>query len=676
MDVADPTVGGARQGRGVGVKAWANNNPAWVHAAVIFGVTVLAFANSIFNSFHLDDFYRVAGNPGIQQISRPWVHFVEPRTMSTLPRISGFRPLLPLSLSINYAMHGERVAGYHVFNIFTQGLAAWLVYLLVLELLALAAPARLEPTRFSKVALWVALVFAVHPVGGIAVNYICARDQLMMQVFLGAALVLYLRQRRTRFTPAGWAAVMVLVLLSLLSKGDGVVAPALVVVLETTVGRARWTQASTYLRAVPFVLPVLALFAYSRWVLGFSETENVINTRLASVWTYPLTQARLHLWRYLPQFFWPFSMRQDPLEPLANGVDLRVALGLVFIVASVLAAWWLRRRAPLVAFCIMAYWLMMATTSSVVPLHAAAVDYRPYPSSPYLLLLLALGVSTLPARVAGLVAVASVVWAGGASVVLNRTWRNEETLWRHAVEQGAGPLAHLNLAMATTNLAERQALLTEALRVAPDYILVLVNLGRTEVALGQKDQGMAHLGRALALSPQDGQVRFWYAVTLSELGQHQEAAAQSALAAQLDPHNAQYLHQAALDAQRMEDHVAALGFLARLKQLAPRYQDAGFLEGFSLQQLGRLPEAVTTYEAFLAYRPRHVQARFNLGFALLTSGQCAQAIGHFERVLEVDPDRAAAHLHLATCFNATAQPDRARPHQQAWDATQPAPVAR
>ena len=55
--------------------------------------------------------------------------------MSTLPRITAYRPLLPLTLSLNYWWGGEQPAGYHAVNIALHALNVWLVFALALRLL-------------------------------------------------------------------------------------------------------------------------------------------------------------------------------------------------------------------------------------------------------------------------------------------------------------------------------------------------------------------------------------------------------------------------------------------------------------------------------------------------------------------------------------------------------------
>jgi protein O-mannosyl-transferase len=662
--------------RALAAALWARRNQASVHAALIVGLGVLVFANSLSNGFHLDDFYRVVNNPGIQQVSRPWVHFFDPSTMSTIDRITGYRPLLPLTLSIHYAISGDSVVSYHIGNLMLQLGAAWLVYLLVLRLLLIAkasapaAGASESSVPDRGVALCVALLFAIHPVSGIPVNYICARDQLLSQLFWSGSLLVYLRMRQHGMSTRGWLLSLALLTCSLMSKGDAVAAPALVLCLEFTVFAEPLSSRRIWLRGLAFAIPVALLFVVQR-ALGYSETANVVSSNALSAWSYPLTQARLHLWRYLPHFFWPFPIRQDPLEPLADGVDLAVFAGLLFVAYSLVAAYRLRRSQPLLSFCILAYWIMLAPTSSIVPLHAAAVDYRPYPSSPYLFLGLCLvGQMLLRPQARRLVAAGAVAWCAATSVFLNQTWRTEQTLWQYSVDNGAGPLAHLNLAMATPELNARRQLLEQALAAAPDYILVLVNLGRTLVAQGHVDEGLAKLNRAVTLSPKDGQVRYWYAVTLSELKRVADANTQSTLAAKLDARNPQTVFQAVLAAQTIGQQQAALEWLDVLDRIDPNYPQGGFARGFALQQLGRQDDAIAAYRAFLVHYPLHVQARFNLGYGLAMTKHCAEAIPEFERVLKLDPTRAAAHYHLANCERAVGNDTVAQAHQERWDQSQ------
>ncbi len=88
----------------------------WLHLVLLIVVAAGVFFNTLHNDFHLDDYYWVVNNPEIRTLSKPWRHFVDRGTMATLPRLTGYRPFVPLTLSINYRLHKYSLPGYHLFN--------------------------------------------------------------------------------------------------------------------------------------------------------------------------------------------------------------------------------------------------------------------------------------------------------------------------------------------------------------------------------------------------------------------------------------------------------------------------------------------------------------------------------------------------------------------------------
>jgi thioredoxin-like negative regulator of GroEL len=661
---------------------WTKCDRTWIHVTLIALLTAAVFINCLENSFHTDDMYIVKDNPGIRQVSRPWVHFVDPSTMSVLPNLRGYRPLLPLSLSINYAIAGDSFVGYHIFNLAVQIAAAWLVYLLIRKLLQLAPATRLWPRErrpASGVALCVALLFAVHPVSGFAVNYISGRDQLMCQLFFCWALYRYLQMRERgpawasiRSQWRDWLVILGLFTLSLVSKLYAALAPLLVLWLELTVFQQKASKSWPWKRAGMWSLPLVALYLFQTRVIGFvAEVENNLAGSGKSIdWSYPLTQARLHLYRYIPNFFWPLPIRQDPYEPYANGLDFYVVSGGLFIIATLVAAWRWRRTQPLISFSIVSYWLLMASTSSLAPLFYVAADYRPYPSSPFFFLPLCMLALLLHSRVRMVLATAAIAWSAFTSVYLNTTWRTEATLWSHSVKHGGGWLAHHNLAMATVDQNERRRLLEKALQLQPIYALASVNLGRTLIALGHVEEGLAHVREGVKRRPSGPHIRYWAAKTFIEQRRTKEGSIEAEIAAKLAPTNPRAVNQAALAWQAVNNHAKALPWLDILATLPDAPRNAMFSRAFSLQQLGRLSEAVPLYKAFLKQNPNHSQAHFNLGYAYVVRKECELAIRQMERVLALDPARAAAHLHIANCSREAGNMPVSQLHQAAWDKSQ------
>jgi Flp pilus assembly protein TadD len=622
-------------------------SPRQQHAAsagLILLATIAAFHNVFPNAFHLDDFYRVAGNPGIQHVHPIWRHFVDPSTMSTLPRITAFRPLLPLSLSLNYWWGGETPAGYHAVNLAFHAVSGVLVYVLFLQL----------GTR-RAIALIAALLFAVHPLSGIVVNYISARDLAMAQTFLLASLVAYAHMRLGRGDrAAGWVAAITFAGLALLCKTNAAILPLLVAAFELIFMRGGLR--SVCARAAAFVAVAVAFGVWTRVALGHSDLETTVGAEAGGPARYALVQTKAHL-VYFFNFVWPTNMRQMPLlTPPAGWADPAVLLTFAIVAVSLFFAWRLRRTHPFVAFCIVAYWLLMAPESSIVPMNHLRADYRPYPSSPFLFGALAfVAVTTLPRDVWLTAAAVVVVALAGSSISINRTWRTEESLWTHSTKLGGDAVAHMNLAMSIADRRDPRvkAHLEQALAMAPGYVLGHINYGLLLIQQGRRAGGLWEVMEAVRLAPTWAQSHYWLSVAYGQLSMPGPAADAALEAHRLEPNNVQYAYEAALQAQRVGRMADSLAPVRVVVARDERYELARFLEGFALQQTGAVDEAIASYRRFLAFRPDYMQAHFNLGYALMTKGRCAEAIPEFTRTLELKPDYREVDLYIAKCRQAT-----------------------
>src|SRR3954471_1012156 len=101
------------------------------HATVALLLAVFAaYSNALQGPFGFDDINSIPGNPTIRHLGSAEV-LAPPAGLT----VSG-RPLLNLSLALNYAIGGEDVRGYHVVNILIHALAALTLFGLVRRTLA------------------------------------------------------------------------------------------------------------------------------------------------------------------------------------------------------------------------------------------------------------------------------------------------------------------------------------------------------------------------------------------------------------------------------------------------------------------------------------------------------------------------------------------------------------
>jgi tetratricopeptide (TPR) repeat protein len=619
--------------------------------AFIISLSLMVYSNTLGNDFQLDDYARVKDNPGIHKLMPVWRHFLDPGTMSTYPEIAQFRPLLPLTLSLNYSIAGDSLPGYHLGNLLFQILAAVLVFFAALELQRQSPDDGREEGRRRWIAFAAACLFAVHPVSGILVNYICSRDLILMELFLLLAFLIYMRMRRLGDSPVGWALALAALALSLLSKTNAVVAPLLVLLFELVVRKEPWNRRGPWLRALPFAAVVLAFFAYTSLFLKFSDLAAVLSPLQGAWMHYFPTQAKLHFFAYVFNFLYPFRVHLMARAEPVGFLDPGAVLGAAFVLFTFFIAWKFRRSEPLVSFCILAYWILQIPESSVIPLIAYRVDYRPYPSSPFLFLLAGLLVyKHLRPRLRPVLLMGALIYFGASSFFMNRPWRTMESLCRHSIKLGATAHAYQALSTITDDPRERKKLLEEALRVYPEYALAHSSLGLTLIQLGQRDTGLAECRKAVRLYPENARLHYFLGRAYASAGMMKESIQESESAADLDPRTPLYGYQAAMDSVAQGRFEDALRRSERMLAVDPTYPNALFVRAFALQNLGRQEEAVAGYRSYLQYRPDDFQGWFNLGYALMGREEYREAARCFERALELKPDLRDAHLHLGNCY--------------------------
>ena len=139
----------------------------WLCAAALVLLGSLAYANSLDGVFVIDDFYTIVDNPDIRT---PWSASLV-RSSWGESAVLG-RPLTALTFSINYALHGLDVRGYHVGNIAVHLLCALTLFGLI------------RRVRQSVVFAFVcASLWMLHPLNSEVVNYISQRTESMMALF-------------------------------------------------------------------------------------------------------------------------------------------------------------------------------------------------------------------------------------------------------------------------------------------------------------------------------------------------------------------------------------------------------------------------------------------------------------------------------------------------------------
>jgi tetratricopeptide (TPR) repeat protein len=149
---------------------------------------------------------------------------------------------------------------------------------------------------------------------------------------------------------------------------------------------------------------------------------------------YFLTQCRV-IWTYIRMYVLPVGQNVDPEVPVSRGLfDHGAAMGLAGLAALAAAAWIWRKRDPLASFGVFLFLLLLAPTSSFIPIRDPQAERRMYlPIIGLILVTVALvrrwrtGRGTMAGALGAVLALAAL-----ATYQRNQVWAGPIPLWTDA----------------------------------------------------------------------------------------------------------------------------------------------------------------------------------------------------------------------------------------------------
>ena len=189
---------------------------------------------------------------------------------------------------------------------------------------------------------------------------------------------------------------------------------------------------------------------------------------------------------------------------------------------------------------------------------------------------------------------------------------------------------------------------------ADERLAALLAEADAHQAAGRYAQAEALLREALLIAPQSFAVHTNHGLMLSRLGRHAEAVVQQRAALALAPDFAPAWLNLALALQAGGDLESAAAAREQALRLDPASPPALVQRALLSQAAGRLGEAVALYREALRHDDRLPEAWINLGTALLTTGDAAAARTAYEQALALAPHdrRAMSNLLMGGQYHA------------------------
>ncbi|MFZ3072637.1 MAG: hypothetical protein WA162_05290 [Thermodesulfobacteriota bacterium] len=377
----------------------------WMSGLLILAV-FLVYSNTFKASFHFDDTPNIVENYKI-------------RSLGNLPEIlKGQRGFTMATFALNYAVGGLNVIGYHVVNISIHAVAAVLAYFFVFLTLGSLTE---DETWAKRIAAYSALLFAVHPVQTQSVTYIVQRMESLSSLFYLAALLFFIKSARCSDSGkriALYAGVAIAYVLGFMSKEIAITLPAIALLYDyyfIAKGEVKGIFARVPVYAILAILSVIFIVVFIAPMGGFGDLSEESSGLAGSAPSagfgvksitpleYLFTQFNVIVY-YIALLLAPINQNLDYDFPVSRGLFempvvkegtilnipiLPPIVSLVILLAIVAVAVWLflrykktgDARALVISFFVFWFFIILAPTSSFVPIIDVIFEHRLYLAS-------------------------------------------------------------------------------------------------------------------------------------------------------------------------------------------------------------------------------------------------------------------------------------------------------
>ena len=606
-------------------------NRAGIYSLLIPAATLLAYANSFSGPFIFDDLPWISLNPHIRHLSPLW------NVLQPPPGGGGTgRPLICLTLALNYAVSGLEPWSYHVFNLAIHASAALVLFGIVRRTLQGPRLRERFGAHANGLAAATAILWAVHPMQTESVTYVIQRMESLMGLFLLLTLYCVIRGHDSPRRLWWYGGAVACCALGMGTKEGMAIAPIIVLLYDRVFLADSWANLLHQRSRLYAGLAATWLILISLIIINKARGGVLLGFPAVSWWRYAQNQfgATAH---YLRLAFWPDRLCIDygwQVSPLPRSW---IAVGAMLALWLLAATGWALANAPPLGFLGAWFFFTLAPSSSLVPIQDMVAERRMYLPLAAVVTLAVIaawnGLTALSRRFARTRAARG--WAGFALTALiagTLAWRTAERNQDY----------HSGIAIWTNTIRHR-----------PLNGRAWNNLGYSYYKAGQLDSAVACLRRAIELLPTYAPTRAKAYANLGNVliaqGRYNEAIRQFSEALRLNPNDADAHNDFGAALQQLGDREQAIAHLRTAIRLQPDHGRAHYNLATVFRYLGDSDEALRELQTARRLLPDRPEVFYDLGVLLSNHERYAEACANFAEALRLNPDFEQARLYLRFC---------------------------
>jgi Flp pilus assembly protein TadD len=459
------------------------------------------------------------------------------------------RPLLMLSLFLNFIWTGNVTWSYHLVNIFIHLVATSTLFLLVREVFNLNKIASFSSEKSDYLAFAVALLWGLHPLNTESVTYIVQRCEALMGMFylLSLLFLVYAYSSNKRYSIFYFLSFAMFVA-GLASKEAMVSYLVVVLMFDITFLTRSFTKSISRNRTIYILLTIFLTSAILFGELGKLLRAAFFDYGITS-FEYFVNQSAV-LFQYLKLSFYPVHLCFDYAWPISGFWDnfpFLVLLLIVFVVSCILFL----RQYSLLSFLSLWFFINLAPRSSFAPRPDLAVEHRmyiPLIAIVCLFVMLAIYINKLflkysiHTKVFGRICFLIIaILLGGLTFQRNKVYKTNLRLWENTLKIAPkNPRAYNYLGIEYHNRGQdaiAEKCFKKSLCIIPGYDLACNNLANLYAIRGRLNKAIELYEKSLETKPHSLETLSNISKTLVKVGRLNDALKYISKALKLQPDN-------------------------------------------------------------------------------------------------------------------------------------------
>jgi len=389
---------------------------------IICLLNLIVYLPSFSGDFILDDLPLIKNNTYIREWHSIGSYlFQEDGYNSEVGHTGYYRPLVNLSYTMDYKIWGLIGPGFRVTNLMLHLFACFALFIFYEQI-------------FTKrdIALWLALIFSLHPIATETVSWVASRNNILVTLFGILSFYFYIRAYRSqRFL--FYVLSIIFFTLSLFSKEFGLMLLPLFFFYQRTLNHEKRDIVKELREYIPYVIIAVLYFLLRNSVIGSLLSPRGLPDIFLRIYFFPYI-----LLFNLKLIFFPYNLHSYYEKVPDNLFAIGPVFGILFSIAAIYLLWRFRKN-RLLLFSALAFLFAIFPVGGIIPTSAPsliAMRWLYFPAA-FILIILSQPLERLirsKGRIVYPVIGCIILFLGLNSYILNRhLWFSKEIFFRQEV---------------------------------------------------------------------------------------------------------------------------------------------------------------------------------------------------------------------------------------------------